>query len=70
MNKIKIKDLLYVTGGNTKVVIYNIKNNKYKELLQGIVDDIDFTNIPYANNDIEHLTVVNNEDILQIHIKY
>ncbi|MBD5589326.1 hypothetical protein [Clostridium botulinum] len=68
MNKIKVKDLLYVTGGNTKVVIYNIKDNSYKELWRGIIDDIDFTNVPYSDNDIEHLTVVRDEDILQIHI--
>ncbi|GAA0082859.1 hypothetical protein [Clostridium sp. CTA-6] len=70
MNKIKVKDLLCITGGNTKVVIYDINDNSYKELWKGIVDDIDFNNVPYANNEVEHQTVVNDEDILQIHIRF
>lgn len=68
MIEIKVKDLLYTTGGNTKIIIFNTKGEKYTELWKGIVDDIDFNNVPYGENIIEHLTVLNGEDVLQIHI--
>jgi hypothetical protein len=70
MTEIKVKDLLYITEGNVEVVIYNIKNNEYKELWRDIVDDIDFNDIPYGDSTIVHLTVVNGESVLQIHINY
>ena len=68
MDKVKLKDLLYLIGGNTKIIIFNIANNSYKELFKGIVDDIDFKNIEFGEKEVEHLTVVNGEDYLQIHI--
>ena len=70
MAEIKVKDLLYTTGGSTKVVIYNIKTNQYEELWSGIVDDIDFNNVPYGDSIIEHLTLLEEESTLQIHINY
>ena len=70
MKEIKVKDLLYTTGGSTKVIIYNIKTNQYEELWKGIVDDIDFNKVPYGDSVVEHLTVVTGEDVLQIHINY
>lgn len=36
MNEIKVKDLFCITGGNTKVIIYNIKTNQYEKLWEGI----------------------------------
>ena len=68
MDKVKLKDLLYIIGGNTKIIIFNIANNSYKELFKGIVDDITFRNIEFLEKEVEHLTVVNGEDYLQIHI--
>lgn len=68
MDKAKLKDLLYIIGGNTKIIIFNIANNSYKELFKGIVDDITFRNIEFLEKEVEHLTVVNGEDYLQIHI--
>lgn len=68
MDKVKLKDLLYLIGGNTKIIIFNIANNSYKELFKGIVDDITFKNIEFGEKEVEHLTVVNGEDYLQIHI--
>jgi hypothetical protein len=70
MSKIKVEDLLYTTGGRTKVVIYNIKNNIYEKLWSGIVDDVDFNNVPYGEYKIDHLTVINDEDVLQIHVEF
>lgn len=68
MEKIRVKDLLYLTGGNTKVIISDGFNpdNKYYELWRGIVEDIDWDNVPYGDRYIEHVSVVNKEDWLQI----
>ena len=69
MNEIKVKELLYLTGGNTKIIIYNIKEDSYKLLWSGIVDEINFESVPYGESEIKHITVINGEDILQIHIE-
>lgn len=66
----RVKDLIYITGGNTKIVIIDAKPNSYKGLWRGIVDDIDFKHIPFGNYKIEHLTVISCEDYLQIHIHF
>ena len=68
MEKIRVKDVLYLTGGNTKVIIGNCFNpdNKFYELWRGVVEDIDWHCIPYGENYVEAITVVNGEDWLQI----
>lgn len=67
----KIKDVLKITGGRTKVMILSAdKNDSYIRLWNGIVDDIDFKNVPYGNYEIEHMTVINTEDILQLYFEY
>lgn len=66
----KISDVLNVTGGRTKIIIYGIDDNKYIILWKGMVDDIDFSLIPYGQYEVQHLTVINDEDILQLHIEY
>lgn len=64
-----IKDILIRTGGRTKINIFTVnRNEKYVLLWQGIVDDIDFENVPYGNYEVQYLTVINDEDILQLHI--
>lgn len=65
---VKVEDLLYLVGGNTKVIIGSCFNpeNKFYEIWRGIVDDIDWDNIPCGNEIIEDVTVVNGEDWLQI----
>lgn len=69
MSEIKVKDLFLITGGNTKIIIYNEKGDTYKELLSCIVDDVDFDNVPYGEYEVKFQTVINGEDILQIHIE-
>lgn len=66
--KIKVKDLLQYVGGNTKVVIndcFNTDNNLH-EIWRGKVGEIDWDNIPCGNNFIEHITIIEKEDWLQI----
>ena len=66
-----IKEILTITGGNTKVVIYSTdKEDRYIKLWYGIVDDIHFPYVPYGYYDVEHITVINGEDILQLHFEY
>lgn len=68
-----IKDIFGVTGGSTKIKIYSIEGeNKYKLFSDwsGIVDDINFEHVPYGDYKVEHITVVNGEDILQLYFKY
>lgn len=70
MDIITVKALLTLTGGRTKVIIYNEKGDTYTELWSGIVDDIDFGNVPYGEYEVKFQTVINGEDVLQIHIEY
>ena len=66
-----IKDILTTTGGNTKVMIYSTdKEDRYIKLWYGRVDDIHFPYVPYGYYDVEHITVINKEDILQLHFEY
>ena len=66
-----IKDILTITGGNTKVMIFSAdKEDRYIRLWYGIVDDIHFPHVPYGYYDVEHVTVINEEDILQLHFEY
>lgn len=66
-----IKDILTVTGGRTKVVILSVdEKEEYMALWYGNVDDIDFEHVPYGNYEVEHMTVINGEDVLQLHFEY
>lgn len=68
---ITIKDILTITGGNTKIMIFSAdKEDRYIRLWYGIVDDIHFPHVPYGYYDVEHMTVINEEDILQLHFEY
>ena len=66
--EIKVKDLLYLVGGNTKVIIGDCSNQdgKFIEIWRGKVDNLDWKNVPYGDKFIEHITVIENEDWLQI----
>ncbi len=67
----KISDVLNITGGRTNVLIYGIdKNDQYIALWKGQVDDIDFSAIPYGCYEVQHMTVINEEDVLQLHFDY
>lgn len=69
--KMTIKDILTVTGGRTKVVILSTdEKEKYITLWYGNVDDIDFEHVPFGNYEVEHVTVINGEDVLQLHFEY
>lgn len=66
-----IKDILTVTGGRTKVVILSTdEKEKYIALWYGNIDDIDFEHVPFGNYEVEHVTVINGEDVLQLHFEY
>ena len=53
---ITIKDILTITGGNTKVMIFSAdKEYRYIRLWYGIVDDIHFPHVPYGYYDVEHM---------------
>lgn len=70
-NCMTIKDILTITGGNTKVMIFSTdKEDRYIRLWYGVVDDIHFPYVPYGHYDVEHMTVINEEDILQLHFEY
>ena len=65
---LKVKDFLYFVGGNTKIIIVSGSNpeNEFRELWRGKVDDINCSNVPYGYYSIEHITVIESEDWLQI----
>ena len=67
----KVKDLILITGGNTKVrMVGTTDKDMYVDVWNGIIDDIDFNNnqIPYGDYEIEDITVINGEDSLLINI--
>lgn len=77
----KIKNVVNVTGGNTKISIIGFPGNssilntsgqrdEYVELWSGIIDDIDFEHIPYGAYEVQHLTVINDEDTLLLYFEY
>ena len=69
--RMTIKDILTVTGGRTKVVILSVdEKEEYMALWYGNVEDIDFEHVPYGNYEVEHMTVINGEDVLQLHFEY
>lgn len=64
-----VKDLLYFTGGNTKVEIIGVEiigNDHY--LWKGTVDGYNFTFPPYGHQKVEHVTVMNGTDLLKLYI--
>lgn len=67
-----ISDVLNVTGGNTNIIIYGINDdeNRFMTLWRGQVEYIDFSNIPYGDYNIEHMSVVNGEDNLALCFVY
>lgn len=67
---LKVEDFLYFVGGNTKVIIFNVfdSGNKFCEVWRGQVDDINWSDVPYGGYSIEHITVVEDEDWLQIYV--
>ena len=69
MEKIKVKQLLYYIGGYTKIIIGDCSDNKFTELWRGEVDDLDWDNIPCGDRYVEHITVVEGEDWLQIWVQ-
>ena len=68
MERIKVKYLLNYIGGNTKIIIGDCFNsdNEFIEIWRGKVDDLDWGNIPCGDRYVEHITVVEGEDWLQI----
>lgn len=66
----KIKDLISITGGSTKVrMVGTTDKDAYVEVWKGIIDDIeDYGNIPYGEYEIQSITVINGEDNLLINI--
>lgn len=77
----KIKNVVNVTGGNTKISIIGFSGNssilnasgqrdEYIELWSGIIDDIDFEHVPYGDYEVAHLTVINDEDTLLLYFEY
>ena len=63
---VKVEDLLYLAGGNTKVIIGFQSYDKFYEIWRGKVDDIDWDDIPFGYRVIENVAVVEGEDWLQI----
>lgn len=62
----KVKELLEVTGGSTEIALFSCEHDKYNEVWCGIVDDIDFSNVPYGDREICHVSVAKGDDILGI----
>ena len=68
MDKILLKDFLPFVGGRTKLIICDSNSNpdEVVEVWRGYVDEINWENIPLGDEYIEHVTVLNDEDWLQI----
>ena len=65
----KVKDLILIAGGRTKVrMVGTTDKDEFVNLWNGIVDDIDFSKIPYGEYEIDSISVVNGEDNLLINI--
>ena len=46
------------------------KDNQYIIVWYGIVDGIDFENVPYGNYEVDHMEVIRDKGILQLHFEY
>ena len=66
--EIKLCDLLQCIGGNTKIIIvdYFSEENKVSEIWRGKVDELDFDDLPAKDKTVYHVTIVAEEDWLQI----
>lgn len=64
----RLRDIVFNSGGSMKLVIYGVGSDKYINLWSGVIDDIEFNYIPYGEFEIKHLTIIEGEDILQLHI--
>lgn len=65
----KVKDLILITGGLTKIRMVGITDkDSYVDAWTGIIDDINFNDdqIPYGNYKIDHVTVINETDEMVI----
>lgn len=58
----KIKDIVKITGGNTRITIYGQDDNSFVRLFDGIVDEIDFKKVPYGFQEVCHISVPNDEN--------
>lgn len=70
-----VKDLLYRTGGNTKVEIVGIEHYNQHSfsgnehcLWKGFVGDYNSAFPPYGHQKVEYLTVMNGTDLLKLYI--
>lgn len=68
-----VKDLLYCTGGNTKVEIVGIEHYNQHSfsgnehcLWKGFVGDYNSAFPPYGHQKVEYLTVMNGTDLLKL----
>ena len=62
---IDLATLITYTGGCSKIVVY-LEDSDYKVLWEGIVDTMPFPNVPYGNYIVTHVTVLEDEDIMNI----
>lgn len=62
---IDLATLITYTGGRSKVVVY-LEDSDYTVLWEGIVDSMPFPNVPYGNYIVTHVTVLEDEDIMNI----
>ena len=65
---IDLATLITYTGGCSKIVVY-LEDSDYKVLWEGIADTISFPDVPYGNYIVTHVTVLEDEDILNITVK-
>ena len=66
-----VKDLLTITGGNTKFYIQGTtEKNICVQLACGEVDDIKFPLVPYAKYEIQHISVDENFLYIVLDDKY
>lgn len=69
--KITVKNILYLTGGNTKIEIRNCNRDDgaFDSILwSGIVDDVEWGNEPFKDHEVMSMTVVKDEDVLRIYV--
>lgn len=66
-----VKDLLTITGGNTKFYINGTtEKQSYVQLAFGKVDDIKFPLVPYGKYEIQHISVDENYLYIILDDKY
>lgn len=65
---IDLATLITHTGGRSKIVVY-LEDSDYKVLWEGVVDTMPFPNVSYGNYLVTHITVLEDEDIMNITVK-